>query len=113
VSPLLVVLYSRKFSGPIREAANIISEIQAAVAAAERVFRLIDEAPELPDKEDATQMNRRRATSICRTSRSDTPKARNVLKDLTIDVQSGSLIAIVGPTGAGKTTIVNLLMALL
>jgi ATP-binding cassette subfamily B multidrug efflux pump len=104
------VLYSRKFSGPIREAANIISEIQAAVAAAERVFRLIDEAPELPDKEDATQMEQARGDVHMQDVAFGYTEGKDVLKDLTIDVQSGSLIAIVGPTGAGKTTIVNLLM---
>ncbi|MEL7603274.1 MAG: ABC transporter ATP-binding protein, partial [Bacillota bacterium] len=104
------VLYSRKFSGPIREAANIISEIQAAVAAAERVFRLIDEAPELPDKEEATQMEQARGDVHMQDVAFGYTEGKNVLKDLTIDVQSGSLIAIVGPTGAGKTTIVNLLM---
>lgn len=104
------VLYSRKFSGPIREAANIISEIQAAVAAAERVFRLIDEAPELPDKEEAAQMEQARGDVHMQDVAFGYTEGKNVLKDLTIDVQSGSLIAIVGPTGAGKTTIVNLLM---
>ncbi len=104
------VLYSRKFSGPIREAANIISEIQAAVAAAERVFRLIDEAPELPDKEEAAQMEQARGDVHLQDVAFGYTEGKNVLKDLTIDVQSGSLIAIVGPTGAGKTTIVNLLM---
>lgn len=104
------VLYSRKFSGPIREAANIISEIQAAVAAAERVFRLIDEAPELPDKEDATQMEQAQGDVHMQDVAFGYTEGKDVLKDLTIDVQSGSLIAIVGPTGAGKTTIVNLLM---
>lgn len=104
------VLYSRKFSGPIREAANIISEIQAAVAAAERVFRLIDESPELPDKEDAAQMDQARGDVHMKDVAFGYAEGKDVLKDLTIDVQSGSLIAIVGPTGAGKTTIVNLLM---
>lgn len=104
------VLYSRKFSGPIREAANIISEIQAAVAAAERVFRLIDEAPELPDKEDATPMEQARGDVHMQDVAFGYTQGKNVLQDLTIDVDSGSLIAIVGPTGAGKTTIVNLLM---
>ncbi len=104
------VLYSRKFSGPIREAANIISEIQAAVAAAERVFRLIDETPELPDKEEAVDLENASGDVQLKDVGFGYTQDRNILTDLTIDVKSGSLIAIVGPTGAGKTTIVNLLM---
>ena len=104
------VLYSRKFSGPIREAANIISEIQAAVAAAERVFRLIDETPELPDKEEAVGLESASGDVQLQDVAFGYTQDRAILTDLTLDVKSGSLIAIVGPTGAGKTTIVNLLM---
>ncbi len=104
------VLYSRKFSGPIREAANILSELQAAAAAAERVFDLIDAAPEPPDAPDALPLD-----NVSGHVRFDDvsfgyTKARTVLADLNVDVKAGSLVAIVGPTGAGKTTIVNLLM---
>ncbi len=104
------VLYSRKFSGPIREAANILSEIQAAAAAADRVFALVDEAPEQPDAENAVPL----ANVSGRVCMEDVSFAyvpgRTVLSDLTVDVLGGSVIAVVGPTGAGKTTLVNLLM---
>ncbi len=104
------ILYSRKFSGPIREAANIITEIQAAVAAAQRVFRLIDEEPE-PTGETAEDAPFSPQGDInLQHVKFGYEQDIDILHDLTADVKSGTLTAIVGPTGAGKTTIVNLLM---
>lgn len=104
------VLYSRKFSGPIREAANIASEIQAAATAAERVFRLMDEEPESADRENALPLERISGEIGLEEVSFRYGEGEEVLRDVTIDVPKGSVIAIVGPTGAGKTTIVNLLM---
>ena len=104
------VLYSRKFSGPIREASNILSEIQAAITAAERVFLLLDAPPESPDKADAVPLaNVLGHVNLQSVSFGYTPE-KLVLSDVSVDVPAGSVIAVVGPTGAGKTTIVNLLM---
>ncbi len=104
------VLYSRKFSGPIREAADILSELQAAGAAAERVFALMDEAPEEPDAPAALPLDRVDGhVELDDVSFAYVPE-RNVLENLSVDVPPGSVTAIVGPTGAGKTTLVNLLM---
>ena len=104
------VLYSRKFSGPINETANIIGELQSAMAAAERVFRLIDETPETPDAPDAEKLeNVTGAVELQHVNFGYTPE-KQILKDFSLNAPSGSLIAIVGPTGAGKTTIINLLM---
>ncbi|MDL2235687.1 ABC transporter ATP-binding protein/permease [Christensenellaceae bacterium OttesenSCG-928-L17] len=104
------VLYSRKFSGPIREAANIMSEIQAAVAAAERVFRLMDEPIETPDVDDAMPLSDAHGNVGMEHVSFGYEAGKTVLQDLSIDIKRGSVVAIVGPTGAGKTTIVNLLM---
>ena len=103
------VLYSRKFSGPINEAANILSELQSAFAAAERVFSLIDELPEKADAPDAEEL-----TDVKGNISFDHVKfgygEKEIIHDLNFSVKPGSTVAIVGPTGAGKTTIINLLM---
>ena len=104
------VMYSRKFSGPINEFANILSEFQSAFTAAERIFRIVDEPPEEGDREGATALSRVAGeVNIDDVSFGYTPQ-KTVLHDLTIDAKPGSTVAIVGPTGAGKTTIINLLM---
>lgn len=104
------VLYSRKFSGPIREVADIFNELQSSVAAAERVFRIMDEQPEPPDPADARPLGPvQGAVELEHISFGYTP-GRPVLRDLSLQIRPGQLIAIVGPTGAGKTTLINLLM---
>ena len=104
------VQYSRRFAGPINEMANIIHELQSGISAAERVFALLDEPPELADKADATILeNVRGKVDFESVSFGYTPE-RVILKDLSLCVRPGMTVAIVGPTGAGKTTIINLLM---
>jgi len=103
-------LYSRKFSGPINEVSNIINELFAALAAAERVFNLPDEPEEVADTPGAAALTDVEGhVEMEHVSFGYLPD-KIVLHDLNLDAQPGKLIAIVGPTGAGKTTIINLLM---
>lgn len=104
------ILYSRKFSGPINEAANIMSELQSALAAAERVFNMIDEPTETLDKEDAVELKTVKGDVSLENVSFGYTKDRVIIKDLSLHAASGKLVAIVGPTGAGKTTLINLLM---
>lgn len=104
------VLYSRKFSGPINEIANIISELQSACAAAERVFRLIDEEPESADALDAVNLTDVTGDVKLEHVKFGYVPGKTIIHDLNLHAEPGKLIAIVGPTGAGKTTVINLLM---
>lgn len=104
------VLYSRKFSGPINEISNIINEIFSALAAAERVFRLLDEPEEVRDAYGAAALERCRGDVRAEHVSFGYAPGRPVLHDLSFQASPGQTIAIVGPTGAGKTTIINLLM---
>lgn len=104
------VLYSRKFSGPINELANIISELQSACAAAERVFRLIDEKPEEADAPQALTLNDVTGDVKMLNVQFGYEEDKTIIHNLSFHAKPGSLVAIVGPTGAGKTTIINLLM---
>lgn len=108
------VLYSRKFAGPINELANISSELQSALSAAERVFRVLDEQPEQPDAEDAVDLPIRhggvRGEIVFEDVDFGYEPNRMVIRGLNLHAKPGQTVAIVGSTGAGKTTIINLLM---
>ena len=104
------VLYSRKFSGPINEVANIINELFSALAAAERVFSLLDQAGELKDAKDARTLTDAEGNVALDHVFFGYDPDRTIIHDLSMRADAGKLTAIVGPTGAGKTTIINLLM---
>ena len=104
------LLYARKFSGPINEYANIMSEIQSALAAAERVFRLLDELPEGATDNAETSLEDPVGDVAFEHVRFGYDPEKVIIKDLSFEAKAGQTVAIVGPTGAGKTTLVNLLM---
>lgn len=104
------VLYSRKFSGPINEFANIISELQSALAAAERVLRLLDEPAEPADAAQAEALTNVRGDAALSHVCFGYEPGAEILHDFSLTAPAGRVIAIVGPTGSGKTTIINLLM---
>ena len=104
------VLYSRKFSGPITEIANIINEIFSALAAAERVFQLLDEPNEAADIDGAATLENCAGDVEAKHVAFGYVPGKTILRDLNLRARPGQTIAIVGPTGAGKTTIINLLM---
>ena len=104
------VLYSRKFSGPINEIANIINEIYSALAAAERVFTLLDQPEEPADLPDAEVLSDVKGKVEAEHVSFGYLPGRTILHDLNLKAEPGQTVAIVGHTGAGKTTIINLLM---
>lgn len=104
------VLYSRKFSSPIREAANLLSELQSSAAAAERVLDLLDERPEPGDAPGSAAPEALRGDIAFDHVDFGYAPDRPVLRDFTACIPAGSLVAVVGSTGAGKTTLVSLLL---
>ncbi|HET7616068.1 MAG TPA: ABC transporter ATP-binding protein, partial [Bacillales bacterium] len=104
------IQYTRRFTQPITQAANIANIIQSTVASAERVFELLDEPEEIPESGQATEITKPNGhvafENVDFRYEKDTP----LIEGMNIDGRPGQTIAIVGPTGAGKTTLVNLLM---
>ncbi|WP_088185905.1 ABC transporter ATP-binding protein [Desulfosporosinus sp. FKA] len=104
------IQYSRQFTMPIVQTANIANIIQSTVASAERVFELLDEVEEIPDSEDAKVIPFPNGNVSFENVDFSYKEQEPLITKMNIDVLEGNTIAIVGPTGAGKTTLVNLLM---
>lgn len=104
------LLYARKFSGPVNEYANIMGEIQSALAAAERIFRLLDAESEAPDREGAAELTDVRGSVRFENVKFSYDGKEDVIHGLSFSAEPGQTVAVVGPTGAGKTTLVNLMM---
>ena len=102
--------YSKRFSHPIVQTANIANLLQSTIAAAERVFRLLDEDEEIPDREEALEQFSPRGNVHFADVDFSYREGESLIKKLNIDVRAGQTVAIVGPTGAGKTTLVNLML---
>lgn len=102
--------YVNQASEPITEAAYIFNSMQAAIASAERVFEVLDEEDEVPDISPAKALAEPKGDVRFEHVRFGYSPNRLLMKDISIDVKAGEKIAIVGPTGAGKTTLINLLM---
>lgn len=104
------IQYSRSFTQPIVQTANIANIIQSTVACAERVFEVLDEPEELPDSEAAVVMEAPKGEVRFQHVDFSYVEDAPLIENMNLDVRQGHTIAIVGPTGAGKTTLVNLLM---
>lgn len=102
--------YANQYTKPFNEISGVITELQNALACAARIFELIEEEPQEPDAEDAMVLeNAEGEVNLDHVSFSYVPD-KKLIEDLNLSVKPGQRIAIVGPTGCGKTTIINLLM---
>ena len=103
------ITYSRKFSDPLRQFSNLYNSLQSALAGAERVFEVLDVVPEIEDKPDALSVDGFEGRVEFRDVEFSYVPKEKVIKKMSFKAEPGKVIAIVGPTGAGKTTMVNIL----
>ena len=101
--------YSRRFAGPLRQLGNLYNQVQAALAGAERVFETLDTRPEITDVPGAHVLRAVKGEVVFRHVGFSYVPGVPVIKDMSLEAHPGETIALVGPTGAGKTTIINLL----
>lgn len=103
------ISYSRQFTRPLNDLANIFNTLQSAIAGAERVFEMMDEAEEVEDSENAINLENIKGKVVFENVSFGYREDVKIFKDISFEVKEGDTIALVGPTGAGKTTIVNLI----
>jgi ATP-binding cassette subfamily B protein len=101
--------YAQNFTSPLRQLSNLYNSIQAALAGAERVFEIIDTQPETQDLPDAVPAGRFKGEVSLRNVVFGYNPERVIIRNFSLEIPAGQTIALVGPTGAGKTTITNLL----
>jgi len=104
------IQYSRQFSMPIGQLANIVNVLQSAIASAERVFEVLDEKEDQPDSATPVEIGSARGDVSFTSVHFGYTESKILMEDISLDVKQGQTVAIVGPTGAGKTTMINLLM---
>lgn len=102
--------YANQYTKPFNEISGVVTELQNAMASAARVFELIDEEAEIADKSDAVVLKDVSGSVKLTDVDFSYDKSKELIKDLNLDVKPGARIAIVGPTGCGKSTVINLLM---
>lgn len=104
------VTYSRQFFRPINQLSNLLNTFQSAIAGAERVFEIMDELPDMQDQATALDIQSLKGDVEFSHVHFSYEKEEPILKDISFQVKAGEKVALVGPTGSGKTTIINLLM---
>ena len=102
--------YANQYTKPFNEISGVVAELQNALACAERLFELVEQPPQSPDKADAVTLTDSKGNMAMQNVAFSYVKDRELIKNLNLNVKAGSRIAIVGPTGCGKTTLINLLM---
>ena len=102
--------YANQYTKPFNEISGVVAELQNALACAERLFELVEQTPQTPDAEDAYEFDCVNGNVSINNVAFSYSKDKELIKNLNLEVESGNRIAIVGPTGCGKTTLVNLLM---
>lgn len=102
--------YANQYTKPFNEISGVVTELQNAIACAGRIYEIIDEEPQTPDKAEATVLENVEGAVEFKHVSFSYDKNKKLIEDLNVSAKAGQRIAIVGPTGCGKTTLINLLM---
>ena len=105
-----VLSYANQYTKPFNEISGVVTELQNALACAARIFELIEEEPQIPDSPEAAVIDEADGTVTLKNVEFSYSPDRKLIENLNLKVEAGQRIAIVGPTGCGKTTLINLLM---